>query len=155
MRTAEASSVLRDTGCESIIIHRVPLLWNKGREAQEVEMLLTVVSFILVMGVIVFVHELGHFLVAKRNKIVVEEFGFGYPPRLVKLFERDGTIYSLNAIPFGGFCRMRGEDDPSQSGSFAAASRWRPYRNIGGRSRLELRAGDLPVRRDGHDAGRT
>jgi regulator of sigma E protease len=87
-------------------------------------MLLTIVSFIVVMGVIVFVHELGHFLVAKRNKIVVEEFGFGYPPRLVKLFERDGTVYSLNAIPFGGFCRMRGEDDPSQSGSFAAASRW-------------------------------
>ncbi len=86
-------------------------------------MLLTVVSFILVMGVIVFVHELGHFLVAKRNKIVVEEFGFGYPPRLVKLFERDGTIYSLNAIPFGGFCRMRGEDDPTEPGSFAAASR--------------------------------
>ena len=47
-----------------------------------------------------------------------------YPSRLVKLFERDGTIYSLNMIPFGGFCRMRGEDDPSQSGSFAAASRW-------------------------------
>ena len=43
-------------------------------------MLLTIVSFLLVMGVIVFVHELGHFLVAKRNKIVVEEFGFGYPP---------------------------------------------------------------------------
>ena len=54
-------------------------------------MLLTIVSFVLVMGVIVFVHELGHFLVAKRNKIVVEEFGFGYPPRVVKLFERDGT----------------------------------------------------------------
>ena len=86
-------------------------------------MLLTIVSFILVMGVIVFVHELGHFLVAKRNKIVVEEFGFGYPPRVVKLFERDGTVYSINAIPFGGFCRMRGEDDPSLPGSFASASK--------------------------------
>ena len=86
-------------------------------------MLLTIVSFVLVMGVIVFVHELGHFLVAKRNKIVVEEFGFGYPPRVVKLFERDGTIYSINAIPFGGFCRMRGEDDPTLPGSFASASK--------------------------------
>jgi regulator of sigma E protease len=86
-------------------------------------MLLTIISFIVVMGVIVFVHELGHFLVAKRNKIVVEEFGFGYPPRVIKLFERDGTIYSINAIPFGGFCRMRGEDDPSQQGSFASASK--------------------------------
>ena len=86
-------------------------------------MLLTIISFILVMGVIVFVHELGHFLVAKRNKIVVEEFGFGYPPRVLKLFERDGTIYSLNAIPFGGFCRMRGEDDPTLPGSLASASK--------------------------------
>ena len=86
-------------------------------------MLLTIVSFVLVMGVIVFVHELGHFLVAKRNKIVVEEFGFGYPPRVLKLFERDGTIYSINAIPFGGFCRMRGEDDPALPGSFASASK--------------------------------
>ena len=86
-------------------------------------MLLTIVSFLLVMGVIVFVHELGHFLVAKRNKIVVEEFGFGYPPRVLKLFERDGTIYSINAIPFGGFCRMRGEDDPTLPGSFASASK--------------------------------
>jgi regulator of sigma E protease len=86
-------------------------------------MLLTIASFIVVMGVIVFVHELGHFLVAKRNKIVVEEFGFGYPPRVLKLFERDGTIYSINAIPFGGFCRMRGEDDPSLTGSFASASK--------------------------------
>ncbi len=86
-------------------------------------MLLTIVSFVLVMGVIVFVHELGHFLVAKRNNIVVEEFGFGCPPRVIKLFERDGTIYSINAIPFGGFCRMRGEDDPSLTGSFASASK--------------------------------
>lgn len=86
-------------------------------------MILTIVAFIVVMGVIVFVHELGHLVAAKRNGIIVEEFGLGYPPRLVKLFERDGTVYSLNAIPFGGFARMRGEDDPTQLGSFAAASR--------------------------------
>ena len=83
--------------------------------------LLTVVSFIVVMSVIVFVHEFGHLLAAKRSKIVVEEFGFGFPPRVVKLFERGGTLYSINAIPFGGFCRMRGEDDPSLPGSFAVA----------------------------------
>jgi regulator of sigma E protease len=82
---------------------------------------LTVVSFILVMSVLVFVHELGHFLAARRNKIVVEEFGFGFPPRVIKLAGGDGTIYSINAIPFGGFVRLRGEDDPSQPGSLAAA----------------------------------
>jgi regulator of sigma E protease len=84
-------------------------------------MILTVVSFLLVMSVVVFVHELGHFLVAKRSGIFVEEFGFGFPPRLVKLGERNGTVYSINAIPFGGFVRMRGEDDPSLPGSFASA----------------------------------
>jgi regulator of sigma E protease len=84
-------------------------------------MILTVVSFLLVMSLVVFVHELGHFLVAKRSGIVVEEFGFGFPPRLIKVGERNGTLYSINAIPFGGFVRMRGEDDPSQPGSFAAA----------------------------------
>jgi regulator of sigma E protease len=85
-------------------------------------MLLTVLSFILVMGLVVFIHEFGHLIAAKRSGIVVEEFGFGYPPRLVKLFERGGTIYSINAIPFGGFARMRGEDDPTVPGSLAAAS---------------------------------
>jgi regulator of sigma E protease len=86
-------------------------------------MILTIVSFLLVMSVVVFVHELGHFLVAKRSGIVVEEFGFGFPPRLIKLGERGGTVYSINAIPFGGFVRMRGEDDPTQPGSFASASK--------------------------------
>jgi regulator of sigma E protease len=84
-------------------------------------MALTVVSFIVVMSILVFVHEFGHFIVAKRNHIVVEEFGFGFPPRLITLGERDGTVYSINAIPFGGFVRLRGEDDPSQVGSMAGA----------------------------------
>lgn len=84
---------------------------------------LTIVSFILVMSVLVFVHELGHFLAAKRNGIVVEEFAFGFPPRLIKVAERGGTIYAINAIPFGGYVRLRGEDDPTQPGSLAAAPR--------------------------------
>jgi len=82
-----------------------------------------ILSFVVVMGVIVLVHELGHFISARLSGIVVEEFGFGIPPRVVKLAERDGTIYSINAIPLGGFVRMRGEDDPTLPGSFAAAPR--------------------------------
>ena len=78
-------------------------------------MLLTVVSFIIVLGVLVFFHELGHYLVARRNGIVVEEFGLGYPPRLVKLFRYDGTDFTLNLLPFGGFARMKGEDAPAMS----------------------------------------
>jgi regulator of sigma E protease len=87
-------------------------------------MLITIVSFILVLGVLVFFHELGHYWVARRNGIVVEEFGMGYPPRLVKLFRYDGTDFTINLIPFGGFARMKGEDATDMSpGSFNAASR--------------------------------
>ncbi len=86
--------------------------------------MITIVSFILVLGILVFFHELGHYWVARRNGIVVEEFGMGYPPRLIKLFRYDGTDFTLNLIPFGGFARMKGEDASDvSSGSFNAASR--------------------------------
>ncbi len=87
-------------------------------------MFLTIVSFFLLLGLLIFIHELGHYLVARRNGIEVEEFGvFGFPPRLIKLFTYDGTVFSLNAIPFGAFVRMKGEDKgDTSSGSFNAAS---------------------------------
>lgn len=150
--------------------------------------IINIVGFILIFGILVFVHELGHFLAARRNGIVTEEFGFGYPPRVITLRKGEGrlvvdgktlvvprgfqlpedlvagslvvfqttsdkknrpvlssvqiisaddplragagvvsmidpgTIYSINAIPFGGFVRMRGEDGPAGPGSFANAS---------------------------------
>lgn len=86
-------------------------------------MWLTLVSFLVVLSILVFVHELGHFLVAKRSGIVVEEFGFGYPPRLGTLFRWRGTPVTLNAVPFGGFVRMRGEDGQEGPGSFASQSK--------------------------------
>jgi regulator of sigma E protease len=87
-------------------------------------MLVTILSFIIVLGVLVFFHELGHYWVARRNGIIVEEFGMGYPPRLVKLFRYNGTDFTINLIPFGGFARMKGEDAGDMSpGSFNAASR--------------------------------
>lgn len=78
-------------------------------------------AFALMLGILIFVHEFGHFIVAKRLGIPVLEFGFGFPPRLVKLFTRDGTEYTLNAIPLGGFVRLYGEEDPNVVGGFAAA----------------------------------
>lgn len=71
-------------------------------------MLLTVVIFILILSLLIFVHELGHFLTAKRSGVRVEEFGFGFPPRLwgKKIGE---TVYSLNWIPLGGFVKLKGE----------------------------------------------
>jgi len=154
----------------------------------------TVIAFLLVLGLLVFVHELGHFLVAKRVGIVVEEFAFGYPPRLARLWQNEGSIvldgrsavlgkkvnvprrlevgqqvayqtstdvdgretvshiemltkdaetgeivppssdlstatvgeimrgteYSINWIPFGGYVKMLGEEDPKSPGSFAS-----------------------------------
>ncbi len=70
---------------------------------------------ILVISVLVLVHELGHLLVAKASGMKVFEFGFGFPPKLVKLFTYRGTDYTLNLIPFGGFVKIAGEDmvDPS------------------------------------------
>ena len=159
-------------------------------------MLLTIAIFVAVLGALIFVHELGHFLVAKRSGIVVEEFAFGYPPRLLTVWQEEGRIvldgkplvigkrvdvsrkvevgkrvvyrsetradgqgvlthieaipndmgdeqvvskygrpasqvnqlqrgtrYAINLIPFGGYVRMLGEEDPSHPGSFASKSK--------------------------------
>lgn len=88
-------------------------------------MLITVVGFIIVLGFLVLVHELGHFLVARLHRIAVREFGIGFPP---KLFARKvrGTVYSINAVPLGGFVKIKGEDDVAAAGdedSFASKSR--------------------------------
>jgi regulator of sigma E protease len=84
---------------------------------------MTIIAFALVLSLLVFVHELGHFIAAKSSDIKVEEFGFGYPPRLLTIARWGGTEYTLNAIPFGGFVRMVGEEDPSHPKSFAAKSK--------------------------------
>lgn len=80
-------------------------------------------GFLIILTPIVLIHEFGHFWAAKLSKIRVEEFGFGLPPRAVKLFERGGTIYSLNWIPVGGFVRPAGEDNPDVPGGLASASK--------------------------------
>ena len=71
---------------------------------------LAIFAVIPVLGFLIFIHELGHFLAAKWMGVRVLEFGFGYPPRMIKLFERGGVEYTLNWLPFGGFVRMAGED---------------------------------------------
>ena len=72
-------------------------------------MLLTILVFILILSVLVFVHEFGHFTVARLFGVHVEEFGFGLPPRIFGK-KIKGTIYSLNALPIGGFVKLAGED---------------------------------------------
>ncbi len=97
---------------------------------------MTIVIFFLVLGILVLAHELGHFLVAKRNGVEVEEFGFGFPPRLVGTYKdkkgqrrwlfgnkkiseeiknKEETIYSINLLPFGGFVKITGENGEEET----------------------------------------
>ena len=104
--------------------------------------MLTAIVFIVILGLLIFVHELGHFLTARRNGIKSEEFGFGFPPRALGFVksEKTGkfkiiwggrdvrtphTIYSINWIPLGGFVKIKGEKGESMAeDSFAAKSAW-------------------------------
>ncbi len=83
--------------------------------------LLRILEFILALGLLIFLHELGHYIASKLFKIEVEEFGFGFPPRAVKLFQFRETEFTLNWIPFGAFVRPKGENDPEVPGGMAAA----------------------------------
>lgn len=90
-------------------------------------LLLSAIAFIVLITGLILIHECGHFIAAKRAGVVVEEFGFGLPPRAKTLFRWRGTVFSLNWIPFGGFVRLRGENAVEESerrarGSFAGAS---------------------------------
>lgn len=101
-------------------------------------MITTIVIFLAILSLLVFVHELGHFVVAKRSGMKVHEFGFGFPPRLLGLKKVGGkwklvgrkakvdesTIYSINAIPLGGFVKIMGEDSDAneQIDSFTTKS---------------------------------
>lgn len=69
---------------------------------------MSILIFIIVLGVLIFVHELGHFLVAKKSGIRVDEFAIGFPPRLFS-FVKGGTRYALNLVPFGGYVKIYGE----------------------------------------------
>ena len=106
-------------------------------------MLLTIIVFILILGVLIFVHEGGHFITARRNGIKADEFGFGFPPRIFGFYKNEKTgkyefvpgskeveskktIYSVNWIPVGGFVKIKGEDGEGkdESESFASKSAW-------------------------------
>lgn len=89
--------------------------------------LISAIAFFLLITGLVLIHELGHFLAARKAGVTVEEFGFGLPPRAATLFHWRGTEFTLNWIPFGGFVRLKGENAATnterlQKGSFSAAS---------------------------------
>jgi len=104
-------------------------------------MLIGIIAIIIFLSVFVLIHELGHFLAAKKFGLLVEEFGFGLPPRIwgKKIGE---TIYSINALPFGGFVKIYGEnreEEPTQntrrvdsghSDKFVISGRNRSFSNL-------------------------
>ncbi len=77
-------------------------------------MILTILVFILILGLLIFSHEFGHFISAKKMGMRVEEFGFGFPPRLFGI-KKGETLYSINLIPLGGFVKISGEQGPEKS----------------------------------------
>jgi regulator of sigma E protease len=86
--------------------------------------LLLVVGILLFIGLVV-VHEFGHFIVSRRNGVEVEEFGIFFPPRLYKKRTKGGWDFTINALPLGGFVRLKGEhDSDTEPGSFGAATLW-------------------------------
>ena len=83
----------------------------------------TIIASIIIFGLLIFVHELGHFLVAKWSKIRVLEFAMGFGKELFS-WEKGETRYTLRLFPMGGFCRLLGEDpdDLPQEGNFQEKS---------------------------------
>lgn len=86
-----------------------------------------IILAILAFGVMIFVHELGHFLVARSFGMSVTEFSMGMGPKLWSR-EKNGTLYSLRAFPFGGFCALEGEEE--QSDDPHAFSNQEPWKRV-------------------------
>ncbi|MFC1912951.1 RIP metalloprotease RseP [Chloroflexota bacterium] len=82
-------------------------------------MITSILIGLAALSLLVLTHELGHFFSAKAVKVRVEEFGIGFPPKLLSL-KLGETLYTINAIPFGGFNKLTGEEDPTHPRSFAS-----------------------------------
>ncbi len=88
-------------------------------------LILGIIGGIIILVLLVSVHELGHAIIARRNGVVVEEFGIGFPPRAWSKKLKNGVLFSLNWLPLGGFVKLQGEHDAAdQKGDYGAASFW-------------------------------
>jgi regulator of sigma E protease len=83
-----------------------------------VSILIAVVAFVIILVILVVAHEFGHFITAKSRGVSIIEFGIGFPPRIYGI-KRGETLYSINALPLGGFVKLAGEEDPKVPGSLA------------------------------------
>lgn len=82
---------------------------------------------ILMFGVLVMIHELGHFAAARLSGVTVEEFAIGLGPKLLSRKAKSGVTYSLRVLPFGGFCRFvgDGEDEEDLPGAYQKQKKWK------------------------------
>lgn len=88
------------------------------------DILLFVLGILLLVGLVV-VHEFGHAIAARRNGVVVEEFGIGFPPKAWGRKLKNGTLFTLNWLPLGGFVKLKGEHDSAAGpGTYGGASLW-------------------------------
>ena len=88
-------------------------------------LILGIIIGLLVLVFLVVIHELGHAIVAKRNGVVVEEFGVGFPPKAWGKKLKNGVLFTLNWLPLGGFVKLQGENDSaSKKGDYGAATFW-------------------------------
>src|SRR4030042_2814455 len=88
-------------------------------------MITTVLIFLIVLAIVVLVHELGHFVTAKKLGMKIYEFGIGFPPRIWSKKGKDDVIYSINAIPLGGFVNLReAEEESDDPRSFVNRKPW-------------------------------
>ncbi|HYG84186.1 MAG TPA: M50 family metallopeptidase [Verrucomicrobiae bacterium] len=89
------------------------------------QFILSIAVGLLILVFLVVVHELGHAIVARRNGVVVEEFGIGFPPRAWSKKLKNGVLFTLNWLPLGGFVKLQGENDSAASkGDYGAARLW-------------------------------
>ena len=76
--------------------------------------LINVFKVVFLLGFLIFIHESGHFIVAKLCKVRVNEFAIGFGPKLFKRTKKNGEVFSVRALPLGGFCAFHGEDEDNQ-----------------------------------------
>lgn len=109
---------------------------------------MAIVFTILILSLLVIAHELGHFVMARKAKVKVEEFGLGYPPLVMKLFKWKETWFTLNAIPFGGFVKLEGEDEviaEKEELAKAKKSKYKPFYAVTPYQKIAILLGGVVV----------